>query len=445
MTGLLEKHFKLRENGTTARTEVLAGLTTFLTMAYIVVVNPHVLAGSGGAAGPPLQATVTATCIAAAVPTIAMGLWSNYPIALASGMGLNTALIAAVAAGQGVTWQTMMGVVFIEGLIITLLVLTGLREAVMNSIPMELKRSIGVGIGLFIALIGLHSAHWIGSTGPVGGEPLLVPPTGNFHSPATLVATAGILGTAALVATGARGALLLGIALTTLVAIPVGVAHAPQRIIELPDFGTFGRLDILGALRPALLGTIFAFLITDFFDTMGTVIAVGEQAGKLRPDGGLPRLKRVLAVDSMAAMWGGLCSASSVTSYIESAAGVGAGARTGLSSVVVGLLFLVAMFLAPLAQAVPAEATAAALVVVGFLMMRVVREIDFGDALQAIPAFLTILMIPLTMSISRGIGTGFIAHVVLHALAGRGRQVSPVLWALAALFALSFALEGGAA
>lgn len=439
---MLERLFRLTENRTNVRTEVLAGVTTFMTMAYIIVVNPIVLAGDPAHPGPPLAATITATCLAAALPTLLMGLWTNYPLALASGMGLNSALITAVAVERGITWQVMMGVIFVEGLIITLLVLTGLREAVMKAIPLDLKRAIGVGIGLLIALIGLHNAHWIGSSAPVGGVPLLVPPVGNFHAPTTLLATFGILITALLVAQRVRGALLLGIALTTAAALLFRLAPPPESIAAPPDFSTLGRMDIAGALQVSLFATIFAFLITDFFDTMGTVIAVTEQSGHLRPDGTLPRLNRVLLVDSLAAMWGGFCSASSVTSYIESASGVSAGGRTGLTSVVVGLLFLAAMFFSPLVQAVPKEATAAALIVVGFLMMPAVREIDFSDYVSAVPVFLMLLVIPLTMSISRGIGTGFIAYVALRTLSGRAREVPALLWVFAALFALSFGLEG---
>jgi len=438
---MLERLFHLTENRTNVRTEVVAGVTTFMTMAYIIVVNPFVLAGGSAHPGPPLSATITATCLAAAIPTLLMGFWANYPLALASGMGLNSALVATISVENGVTWQVMMGVIFVEGLIITLLVLTGLREAVMKVIPLDLKRAIGVGIGLFIALLGMHHAHWISSSAPVGGAPLLVPPVANFHIPTTLLATFGILVTSLLVARHVRGALLLGIVMTTVAAVLFRLAPLPEGVTAPPDFSTVGKPDILGALRVSLLATIFAFLITDFFDTMGTVIAVTEQSGHLRPDGTLPRLNRVLLIDSLAAMWGGFCSASSVTSYIESASGVSAGGRTGLTSVVVGLLFLAAMFFSPLAQAVPSEATAAALVVVGFLMMRAVREIDFSDYTSAIPVFFILLVIPLTMSISRGIGTGFIAYVALRALTGRAREIPPLLWVFAALFALSFGLE----
>ncbi len=441
--GWLDRTFRLRENGTSARTEVLAGITTFMTMAYIIAVNPSVLSHvPGGGAGPALHATVAATCLGAAIPTILMGLWTNYPLALASGMGLNVALVTAVSSSAGITWQAMMGVVFIEGCIIAVLVLTRTREYVMNCIPMDLKRGFAVGIGLLIAVLGLHNAHWIGSTPGPGGMPLLTLPIGNFRTSGTLVATFGLVVTMALLIARVRGALLIGIAGTTVVAYVAGLATPPERLLAMPDLSTFGSLDIAGALQPALVALVFAFLLTDFFDTMGSVIAVAGQSGHLKPDGSLPRLKRVLLVDSFGAIWGGLCAASSVTTYIESASGVAEGGRTGLTAVVVGLLFLLAMFAAPMAAAVPPEATAAALVVVGFLMMQSVRDIEFGNFAASLPAFLAILVIPLTMSISRGIGTALIAYALLNALTGRGRTIPPAVWVLAVLFAASFAVEG---
>lgn len=442
---MLERIFHFKENNTNLRTEIIAGFTTFMTMAYIIAVNPFILAGTPGHEGPlgskMFAATVAATCLGAAVPTLLMGIWSNYPLALASGMGLNAALVAAVGSQQGITWQVMMGVIFVEGAIITILVLTRMREWVMNAIPMDLKRALGVGIGLFIALLGLHGGHWMNTTSPPPGDPLTTTPTGNFHNPATLLATFGILISVWLMARRTKGALLVGIVLTTIVAIIFHLTQLPTSIVETPRFTTFAHLNIIGALQPGLLALVFAFLITDFFDTMGTVIAVGEQAGQLDSEGRLPRLNRVLLVDSLAAMWGGLCSASSVTTYIESASGVGEGGRTGLTSVVVGLLFLVAMLFAPVIGIIPPEATSAALIIVGFLMMKVVKDINFEDYTSAIPAFLVMLVIPLTMSISRGIGAGFICYVFVKSLSGKIREIPVVLWVLAFLFALSFYLE----
>ncbi|MGD0539130.1 MAG: NCS2 family permease [Verrucomicrobiota bacterium] len=433
--------FALQEHGTNVRREVVAGLATFMTMAYIIFVNPMILAGAGMPAG----AVVAATCLGAALPTLAMGLWANYPFVLASGMGLNAAVVIA-ATHPGVTWQTMMGVIVVEGALVTLFVLAGVREQVMAAIPMNLKRAIGAGIGLFIAFLGLQQMGWVAKG---AGGALLAP--GDFTVKSTLVATAGVALLMGLLAFRVRGAILLGILGTAafagfgdLLAPGSGrLVHLPNRVIAMPDFSTLGHADVLGALRPALLGTIFAFMLTDFFDTMGTVIGIGGQAGFLDAAGRLPRLKHVLLVDSVAAIWGGFCGASSVTTYIESAAGVSEGGRTGLVAVVVAGLFLLAMFFSPIIGAVPAVATAPALLVVGFLMMGVVREMDLSTAEDGLPAFLTLLVIPLTQSISCGIGVGFIAQVVVKVLRGRGREVSPWLYGIAALFALSFALGKG--
>ena len=431
-TGMLDRVFGFREQGTNARTEVLAGATTFMTMAYIIFVNPQILA----AAGLPLHATIAATCLAAAVPTILMGLYTNYPFALASGMGLNAAL-AFLVTGEGVSWPAAMGVVFMEGAIITVLVLTRVREAVMSAIPMSLKHAIGVGIGLLIAYIGMQHAGWV--IRPEGPGTLTT--FGSFRDVSTLVATAGLLITAGLMAWRLHGAILLGIVITTGIAWAAGLVSLPERFLALPDLGTFGKLDIVGALKVSLIAPIFAFLVTDFFDTMGTVIGVGGQAGFVSPEGRLPRLNRVLLADSLAAVWGSICSASSVTTYVESAAGVGAGGRTGLTSLVVGILFVFALFFAPIIGIVPAAATAPALIVVGFLMLTVVRHIPFDKFDEAFPAFLTILTVPLTLSISRGIGYGFIAYTLLKILTGRWRDVHPLMLVVSALFAVSFALS----
>lgn len=433
---VLNRLFALDERGSTVEREVIAGLATFMTMAYIIFVNPQILK----TAGMPVEAVAAATCIAAAIPTLLMGLWANYPFALASGMGLNAAL-AMHATKPGMDWQTMMGVIVVEGAIVTVLVLTRVREQVMQAIPINLKRAIGVGIGIFIAFIGLQHAGWV-----VGGEGVLVT-HGTFTAKGTLVSTAGVLLMMLLLAFRVRGAILLGILGTAVIAwiadaLTPSVARlttVPERWLAMPDFSTFGQANILGALQPALIGVIFAFLITDFFDTMGTVIGIGGQAGFLDERGNLPRLNRVLLTDSLAAVWGGLCGASSVTTYIESAAGISEGGRTGLTSVVVSLLFLLSLLFAPLVGAVPAVATAPALIIVGYLMMTVVREMDFQTPEHGIPAFLTMLLIPFTQSISFGIGVGFISHVVVMLLRGRWREVSPWMYGIALLFAISFA------
>lgn len=433
----LNRLFALDERGSTVQREAIAGLATFMTMAYIIFVNPQILK----TAGMPVEAVAAATCIAAAIPTLLMGLWANYPFALASGMGLNAAL-AMHAAQPGMDWQTMMGVIVVEGAIVTVLVLTRVREQVMQAIPMNLKRAIGVGIGIFIAFLGLQHAGWV-----LKGAEGVYLTHGVFTTKGTLVSTIGVLLMMLLLAFRVRGAILLGILGTSAVAWTADMLAPdtprltvmPERWLAMPDFSTFGQANILGALQPALVGVIFAFLITDFFDTMGTVIGIGGQAGFLDERGNLPRLNRVLLTDSLAAVWGGLCGASSVTTYIESAAGISEGGRTGLTAVVVGVLFLLSLLFAPLVGAVPAVATAPALIIVGYLMMTVVREMDFQTPEHGIPAFLTMLLIPLTQSISFGIGVGFISHVVVMLLRGKGREVSPWMYGIALLFAISFA------
>jgi len=430
---MLERLFGLKAAGTSVRVEIVAGLTTFMTMAYIIFVNPVIL--SAGGLGPPKAATAAATCVAAAIPTIAMGLWSNYPFALASGMGLNAALAGLITA-EGVPWQTAMGVVFIEGTIVAILVLTRVREAVMMAIPMELKRAIGVGIGLLIAFLGMQHAGWI--VRPEGPEPLVT--FGSFRAPATAVATLGLLITLVLMAWKVRGAILIGIFATTAVAALAGLAPKPPALLGTPDFSTFGRVDVIGALKYGLWPAIFAFMITDFFDTMGTVIGVGEQAGLLTPDGRLPRLRTVLLVDALAAVWGSISSASSVTTYVESAAGVGEGGRTGLTSVVVGILFLLSLVFTPLVSAVPEVGTAPALIVVGFLMMSVIRDIRFDNLEESFPAFLTMMVVPFTLSISRGVGYGFIAYTLIKLFRGKRHEVHPLMYIVSAVFAISFAL-----
>jgi AGZA family xanthine/uracil permease-like MFS transporter len=424
--------FKLRQNQTTWSREVGAGAVTFMAMAYIIFVNPNVLAAAMGREFVP--ALAVATCIGAGLLTILMGLASNYPFALAPGMGLNAFLAFSVVIGMKVPWPTAMGVVFLEGAVITALVLTNVREGVMNAIPLDLKRAIGVGIGLLIALIGLQNAKLVVASpatmvafGPLGPE--------------SLVAVFGLLATALLLVKKIRGAFLIGILLSTTAALVLGLVRLPAVLatgIRAEHFRTFFALDIAGALRLGLLATVFAFLITDFFDTMGTVVAVGEQAGFLDRDGRLPRLKRVLLVDSLAALCGGLCGCSSVTTYVESAAGVGEGGRTGLASLVTGLLFLLAVPFTPLVAVVPAYATAPTLILVGFLLISGVRAIHWDEASTALPAFLTILMIPFTFSISKGIGCGFISYVLLKLLAGKRREIHPLLAVVAALFVLDF-------
>jgi adenine/guanine/hypoxanthine permease len=449
---MLERVFALREHGTTVGTEVMAGATTFMVMAYIIFVNPAILSFASVPAlqgqGPPFGATLAATCLVAAVMTAAMGLASNYPLAVASGMGLNAVVAFQLIAGLKLPWTAAMGVIVLEGVAITVLVLTGFREAVMNAIPLSQKRAISVGIGLFILFIGLVDGGLVKAG---TGIPVTL---GDLSSARVTVAVAGLFLTILLLALGARGALLLGIVLTTALAILVntlgggrvwtlpGVAVVPSRLVSWPDFSTIGAgLDFqvfarVGVLTGAL--TVFSLMLSDFFDTMGTVVGIGAEAGWLDREGRLPRLNRVLLVDSLAAVAGGACSASSATTYIESAAGVASGGRTGLAAVVTALGFALALFFAPLAGIVPPEATAAALIVVGYLMCTMVREIPFGDLEEGLPALLTMTLMPFSYSITNGIGAGFISYSFIKLVRGRGAEVHPMMYVAAAAFVVYF-------
>jgi AGZA family xanthine/uracil permease-like MFS transporter len=452
---MLDACFRLRERGTTVGTEVLAGLTTFMVMAYIIFVNPAILSFAGVPAlqgqGAPFAPTLAATCLVAAVMTATMGLVTNYPLAIASGMGLNAVVAFQLIAAQKLPWPAAMGVIFLEGLAITVLVLVGVREAVLNAIPLSLKRAISVGIGLFILFIGLVNS---GIVKAGTGIPVTL---GALRSPRVAVAVAGLLITLLLLALGARAALLLGIFGTTVLAIVVnaaggaqvwttpGVAVLPAQLVAWPDLSTLGaglNLEVfarLGVLAACL--AIFSIMLSDFFDTVGTVVGIGAEAGWLDRQGRLPRMGRVLLVDSLAAAVGGAAGASSATTYIESAAGVAAGGRTGLTSVVVAVCFGLALFFAPLAGIVPPEATAPALIVVGYLMCAAVREIPFTDLEEGFPALLTMTLMPFSYSITNGIGAGFVAFVFIKLVRGRGAQVHPLMYGVAAAFIVYFVLQ----
>ena len=452
----MEALFRFTQRGTSPGTEIRAGLTTFMVMAYIIFVNPIILGYVGvpglEGKGLPFAATLTVTCLTAGLLSIAMGLLSNYPLVLAPGMGLNAVVAFELVAGRGLSWPQAMTVVFLEGLVITVLVLTRFREAMMDAVPLGLKRAISVGIGLFIAFIGFFTAGFV--VKPAAG-PLPVA-LGPMRGLPLVVFVIGFLLTAWLMARRVRGALLLGIVLTTVVAIVAnglfadwkgfptpGAAQLPSALVQAPDFSTFGRLDFTLVAKLGLLTVVlvtFSIMLSDFFDTMGTIIGVGGKAGFLDAQGRLPGANRVLLVDSLGAMFGGYANASSNTTYIESAAGVAEGARTGLSSVVVGVLFLGAMFFSPLAGVIPAQATAPALIIVGFYMMTIAREIPWDDYEEAIPAFVTMLAMPFTWSITNGIGAGFVTYVVIKLLGGRGGQVHWMLWVASAAFVVYFAL-----
>ena len=438
----MESWFHLSERGTNVGTEIRAGVTTFLVMVYIIAVNPAIIAGPLGL--DPV-AVAAGTALVAGLMTLLMGLATNYPFALAAGLGLN-AVVAFSLPALGMTPAEAMGVIVIEGLIITLLVVVGLREAMMNAVPLGLKRAIGVGIGLFILFIGFWDGGMI-----VGVTPEFAPPPPPLafvfpNSTPQWVFLAGLLITAVLWALKIRGALILSIIATTVIAFITGIVTLPDNFTITPSFSTLGLgLQDLGGIftiPTGVLGAvlaIFTIMLSDFFDTMGTVTGVAAEAGLAEEDGTVPGVGRVLLVDGLAAAVGGVAGVSSNTTYIESAAGVADGGRTGLTSVVVGILFLAAILLSPLAAIIPTQATAPALVLVGFLMFTQIGEIDARDFLIGFPALLIIILMPLTFTITIGIGAGMVVWVVLQVVTGRAGQVHWLMWLVALAFLLFFA------
>jgi AGZA family xanthine/uracil permease-like MFS transporter len=425
---LLERYFQLAENHTTARRELLAGLTTFLTMAYIVVVNPQILSQ----AGMPAEGVVFATCISAAVATLVMGLYANYPIALAPGMSLNAYFTYSVCIGMHIPWRTALGVVFISGVLFILLTVTRVREQIVNGIPNNLKHSTAAGIGMFIAFVGLRNAKI------VVANPATFVGLGSFSGREVQAACFGLLLTLVLIARRINGAILLGILATTALGVFLGLAHAPAAYVSMPHpSGTLLQLDLRGAVHLGLLEIIFAFLFVDLFDNIGTLVGVCEQGGFVK-DGKIPRVGRALLADAVGTVFGSLTGTSTVTSYIESASGVAAGARTGMANLVVAALFLVAIFFSPLAAAIPGFATAPALILVGTLMTKSIASIHWADFTEAFPAFVTMLATPLTFSIATGLSLGIISFTIVKASSGRHREVSPLLWVLTGLFILRY-------
>lgn len=432
----LDRMFRLSERGTTVGTEVRAGVTTFMVMAYIIFVNPSIL----GAAGLDPAAVSAGTALVAGLLTIAMGVIANYPLAMAAGLGINGAVAFGLVLGQGLTPAGAMGVIVLEGLVVTALVIAGFREAVMEAVPMSLKRAIGVGIGLFILFIGFVNGGLIQQ--PPGDGPVPV----QFVFPTEAVAGVTLLGLLITIFFYVRkvpGALILSILVTTVIALLVGVQEFPDTLAVAPSFATLGQFDLgnvfstLGLL--AALLTIFSFMLTDFFDTMGTATAIVEQAELTDDEGRIPGIGKLLLVDSVGAAVGGAAGVSSNTSYIESAAGVAEGGRTGLTSVVTGVLFLLAIFLSPLAGIIPAAATAPVLIVVGYLMTTLIKDIDFADVEEGFPALLALILMPLTFSITVGIGAGFVTYVVVKLVKGKAAQVHPLMWVVAAAFLIYFA------
>jgi AGZA family xanthine/uracil permease-like MFS transporter len=421
---LIERYFRLRENQTTVRAELLGGLTTFITMAYIVVVNPQILSK----AGVPVEGVVFATCISSAAATLVMGLYANYPIALAPGMSLNAYFTYSVCLGLHVPWRTALGVIFFSGVLFLILTVTRVREQIVNGIPNCLKHSTAGGIGMFIAFVGLRNANL------VVANPATFVSLGSFADREAQLACAGLVIMLILMSRKITGAILIGVIATTVLGILRGMARWPGAIFSWPHpSSTWLQLDLRGALHLGLFEIIFIFLFVDLFDNVGTLVGVCEQGGFVK-DGKIPRVGRALVADAVGTIFGALTGTSTVTSYIESAAGVAAGARTGMSNIVVAALFLLAAFCAPLAAAIPGYATAPALIVVGALMTESIGRVEWTDFTEAIPAFVTLLATPLTFSIATGLSLGLISYTLVKVAAGKVREVSPVIWILTALF-----------
>lgn len=429
---MLQRWFHLDEHHTTVRTELLAGLTTFMTMAYVVVVNPRILAE----AGMPVEGVLFATCISAAIATLIMGLWANYPIALAPGMSLNAYFTYSIVLGRGVPWQTALGVVFLSGLLFLALTLTNIREQIVNGIPDCLKYGTAAGIGLFIAFIGLRNARIIVA------NPSTLVGLGKISDPQVLLAAAGLIIIAILMARRIGSAILLGIVAIALAGIPLGLSHWPAHFFSLPHpAGTFLKLDLRSATSIGLGELVFVFFFVDLFDNVGTLVGVCEQGNFLR-DGKLPRASRALLADAIGTLVGALSGTSTVTSYVESAAGVAAGARTGLGNIVIAGFFLVSMFCAPLVAAIPSYATAPALILVGALMCGAVARVQWEDFSEAFPAFLTIVATPLTFSIATGLSLGMLSFTFIKIGTGKYREISPLIWVLSVLFLIRYAFLG---
>ena len=462
-SSFIDEYFGVSKYNSTIKTEILAGFTTFMTMAYIIIVNPLILSS----AGMDYKAVFVATCLAAAVATLSMGLIAKKPFGMATGLGLNSVVAFGLILTLHLSWEIAMGLIFLEGLLVFVLVLTNLREMVMHAIPHSLKMSIGVGIGMFISFIGFKLANI------VIGSPENLLKFGDVTNPVFIISVIGIIIITVLMSLKIKGGILYGIILTTLIAIAAcvvadmshvtfnifqnpnlsnsisplaaGMSNLPQSfsngILEVPNarsLSTIGHLDILGALSLSFIPIIFALMMVDFFDSLGTVLAVGTQAGLVDKTGKLLDLKKVLAVDALGAMIGGFMGSSSNTAYVESSAGVSEGGRTGLTSVVVACLFLVGMFFVPLAFYIPAAATAPALIIVGFFMITMIQRIEWDNFEEALPAFLTITSMTFTFSISKGIGFGFISYCIIKLAVGKWREVHPLMWIVSIIFIIYF-------
>ncbi len=433
----VERFFKVREKGSTVRTELLAGMTTFIAMAYILFVNPNILAD----AGIPKEAAIASTIWIAALASLAMGIFANYPVALAPGMGLNAFFAYYVCGVLGLHWTVALGAVFFSGVLFLILTVGGIRQAIINAVPRDLKYAISVGIGLFIAFIGLKG------TGLIVENSATYVSLGHVTAPTTLLSLFGLLLTAALMARNVHGSILIGIFVTTILAMILGMTPAPKGITDivstsLPHMGeTFGQLDLAGAWHYGLISIIFTFTVVELFDNMGTLIGLTTKAKMVRPDGHIENIDKALTTDAVGTMVSAMFGTSTVTSYIESAAGIAAGGRTGLTAVAAGVLFLAALLFTPLIGLVPAFATAPALILVGALLMSEVGKIDFSDFTNALPVFLTIIMMPLTSSIANGFAFGFISYTVMKLCAGQYKKVSWIMYLVSIAFLINLALR----
>lgn len=431
---MLERFFQLKQNQTNTRTEVIAGLTTFMTMAYILAVNPDILSNTGMDKG----AVFTATALSSVIAILVMAFWARLPFALAPGMGLNAFFAFTVVLGMGYSWQFALTAVFIEGIIFLILTLFNVREAIVNAIPLNLKHAVSTGIGLFIAFIGLSNAGII-----VSSEATLVE-LGNIGSSTAIVALLGLLAIAILLVFRIKGALLIGVLLATIIGIPLGITNLPEAgwVGAPPSVKPlFFKFDFHNIFTIDMLVVLFTFLFVDMFDTIGTLVGVTSKANMLDEKGRVPRVKQALFADAIGTTVGAMLGTSTVTTYVESASGVAEGGRTGLTSFVVGVMFLLALLFAPVFTMIPSAATAPALIIVGLFMMSPVRKIDLNDYSEAIPAFLTIIMMPLTYSIAEGIAFGIISYVLIKVLTANWKQLSWVTVIVAMFFLLKFVLD----
>lgn len=428
----MNRFFKLNENGTNVKTEVIGGLTTFLTMAYIIIVSPMILSE----AGMDKPALISATCLAAALGTLLVGLWANVPFAMAPGVGLLPFFTYTLVLGQGLSWQTALGVVFVSGVAFFVLTVAGIREKVVTAIPLSLRIATAAGIGLFITFIGFKNM------GLVVDNPATFVSIGPMTTP-VLIGLLALLLITILELRKVKGSILIGIAAATIAGALLGEVAVPDALVSAPPSlaPIAFKLDILSALRWGLVGSIFSFMFVDLFDSIGTIVACSYEAGHVEEDGTIRKIDKVLEADAVATIAGALLGTSTTTTYIESASGIADGARTGLASVVTGILFLAALFFAPLIGVVPGFATAPALVIVGVFMFRNIRQINFSDMKEAVPAFLTMILMPLTFSIATGLTVGFLSYILIGVFSGNAKKISPVMWVVGLLSAVNLAIS----